>query len=243
MKKTILTAMVAVQSLVLIAQNDSQKEDDVRAIEQVEVQALLQKDTVTLKKIWAPGFMVNSPFNMVFIGGQVGLVSAGIISYTSFIRNIEHVMVLKDAVITMGSEIVIPSGLDPMAGQTIQRRYSNIWIKEKSNWILVARHANNICPAVVTSRSSPIIQSEVHANDMTVKVLNNPASHQFELRIQSTASKASLRVIDSNGRLIETMEIPNGIKNVLMGANYRSGLYFAEIMSGGNTRVVKLVKL
>lgn len=243
MKKIILTAIVAVQNLVLIAQNDAQKEAEVRAMEQVEVQALLQKDTVTLKLIWSPDFMVNSPFNMVFIGGQVGLVSAGIISYTSFIRNIEHVMVLKDVVITMGNETVIPSGLDPMAGQTIQRRYSNIWIKEKGNWILVARHANNICPAVVTSRSSPTIQNEVQANDMTVKVRNNPAHHQFELYIQSTASKASLRVIDSNGRLIETMEIPNGSKTVPLGANYRSGLYFAEIISGGNTRVVKLVKL
>jgi hypothetical protein len=243
MKKFILTAIVAVQNFVLIAQTDAQKEAEVRAMEQVEVLALLQKDTVTLKKIWAPDFMVNSPFNMVFIGGQVGLVSADIISYTSFIRNIEHVMVLKDVVITMGSETVIPSGLDPMAGQTIQRRYSNIWIKEKGNWILMARHANNICPAAVTSHSSPTIQNEVQANDMTVKVRNNPASHQFELDIRSTVSKASLRVIDSNGRLIETMEIPNGIKTVSLGAHYRSGLYFAEIMSGGNTRVVKLVKL
>ena len=243
MKKLILTAIVAVQNLVLIAQNDAQKEAEVRAMEQVEVQALLQKDTVTLKKIWAPDFMVNSPFNMVFIGGQVGLVSAGIISYISFIRNIEHVMVLKDVVITMGSETVIPSGLDPMAGQTIQRRYSNIWIKEKGSWIMVARHANNICPAAVSSRSSSTIQNEKQPNDMTVKVRNNPASHQFELYIQSTASKASLRVIDTNGRLIETMEIPNGNKVVPLGASYRSGLYFAEIMSGGNIRVVKLVKL
>ena len=241
MKKIILTAMAAVQSLVLIAQNDAQKETEVRAMEQVEVQALLQKDTVTLKKIWAPDFMVNSPFNMVFIGGQVGLVSAGIISYTSFIRNIEHVMVLKDVVITMGSETVIPSGVDPMAGQTIQRRYTNIWMKEKGEWIMVARHANNICAAAATSRSSPTIQNEVQANDMTVKVRNNPASHQFELYIEGISSKASLRIIDNNGRLIERRGISNG--TVSMGANYRSGLYIAEIMSGGNTRVIKLVKL
>ena len=243
MKKIILTAIVVVQSLALIAQNDAQKEAEVRAMEQQEVQALLQKDTVTLKKIWAPDFMVNSPFNMVFIGGQVGLVSAGIISYTSFIRNIEHVMVLKDVVITMGSETVIPSGLDPMAGQTIQRRYTNIWMKEKGNWIMVARHANTICPSVVTSRSSPTIQNEMQANEMTVKVRNNPAHNQFELYIENMASKISVRVTDSNGRLIERMDLSNGAKTIPIGANYRSGLYFAEITSGGNTKVVKLVKL
>ena len=50
MKKIILTAIVVVQSLALVAQNDAQKEAEVRAMEQQEVQALLQKDTVTLKK-------------------------------------------------------------------------------------------------------------------------------------------------------------------------------------------------
>ena len=243
MKKIILTAIVFVQSLALIAQKDAQKEAEVRAMEQQEVQALLQKDTTALKKIWAPDFMVNSPLNMVFIGGQVGLVSAGIISYSSFIRNIEHVMVLRDVVITMGSETVVPSGLDPMAGQTIQRRYTNIWMKEKGNWIMVARHANNICTTAFTSRSSPTIQNELQTNNLTVKVRNNPAHHEFELYIESLVSKASLRITDINGRLIERMQIPNGTKTVPIGANYRSGIYFAEITGGGYSRVVKLVKL
>lgn len=243
MKKIILTAVVVVQNLALIAQNDAQKEAEVRTMEQQEVQALLLKDTLTLKKIWAPDFMVNSPFNMVFIGGQVGLVSAGIISYSSFIRTIEHVMVLKDVVITMGSETVIPSGLDPMAGQTIQRRYSNIWMKEKGIWILVARHANNICPLVATARTSPTIQKEIQASDLTVKVRNNPAQNQFELYIESIVSTISVRITDSNGRLIERIQASGGSKVVPIGANYRSGLYLAEISSGGYSRVVKLVKL
>lgn len=243
MKKIILTAIVVVQSLALVAQNDAQKEAEVRAMEQQEVQALLQKDTVTLKKIWAPDFMVNSPFNMVFMGGQVGLVSAGIISYSSFIRNIEEVMVLKDVVITMGSETVIPSGLDPMAGQTIQRRYTNIWVKEKGDWILVARHANNICPIAIMSRTSPTIQNELQANGLAVKVRNNPAQHQFELSIESMVSKISVRITDSNGRLIERIEVSNGTKVIPIGANYRIGIYFAEISGGGYSRVVKLVKL
>jgi len=78
---------------------------------------------------------------------------------------------------------------------------------------------------------------------MTVNVGNNPASHQFELYIRNITSKGNLRVFDCNGRLIDTMEIPNGNKVVSIGANYRSGLYFAQITGGGKTRVVKLVKL
>jgi len=243
MKQIILTVFVVAQSLILVAQNDAQKEAEVRAMEQVEAQALVQKDTATLRKIWAPDFMVNAPLNAVFIGGQVEFVAAGIISYSSFIRSIENVMVLKDVVITMGSETVVPSGFDPMAGQTIQRRYSNIWIKDKGKWILKARHANNICPAPASSATSSTQPNEVSPNDMTVNVGNNPASHQFELYIRNITSKGNLRVFDCNGRLIDTMEIPNGNKVVSIGANYRSGLYFAQITGGGKTRVVKLVKL
>ena len=51
MKKIILTTVVAVQCLVLLAQNDAQKEAEVRAMEQLEAQSLLQKDTAALRKI------------------------------------------------------------------------------------------------------------------------------------------------------------------------------------------------
>ena len=187
--------------------------------------------------------MVNAPLNAVFIGGQVELVTAGIISYSSFIRSIEHVMVLKDVVITMGSETVIPSGFDPMAGQTIQRRYSNIWIKEKGNWVLKARHANNICDAFTTSRSPNFNQYEAAVNDMNIKVRNNPSSYQFELYVESKATKSSIRITDINERLIENLQIAKGIRTVSLGANYRSGIYIATITSGEYTKAVKLVKL
>jgi len=243
MKKIILAVIAAVQNFILFAQNEAQKEAEVRAMEQVEAQALLQKDTTTLRKVWAPDFMVNAPLNAVFIGGQVELVKAGIISYSSFTRSIENVMVLKDVVITMGSETVIPSGLDPMAGQTIQRRYSNIWIKEKGNWILKARHANNICASPASARSSQSDQHEVAANGMLVKVRNNPSSNQFELYVETKAAKSNIRITDINGRLIENKQITNDIKTVSIGGNYRSGIYIATIMSGEYTKAVKLVKL
>ena len=139
-------------------------------MEVVEARALLQKDIATLQKVWSPGFMVNAPLNMVFIGGQVDLVKAGILSYTSFVRTVEQVLVLKDVVITMGSETVVPSGLDPMAGQTIQRRYTNIWMKEKGDWVLIARHASDICPAQVSAPSQSRSVSESSPDDLKVKI-------------------------------------------------------------------------
>jgi hypothetical protein len=242
MKKITLISYFLVQCFVLFAQNEQQKEADVRAMEVVEAQALLQKDIPTLQKVWASNFMVNAPINMVFIGGQIDLVRAGILSYRAFTRNIEHVMVLKDVVITMGSETVVPSGLDPKAGQTIHRRYTNIWSKEKGIWILVARHANDICSASIDLSSSQKLD-ELAVNFMNVKVRNNPTRHQFEIQFESPRQNVIIGITDNNGRLIERRTIPAGTSIIKIGGNYRRGTYFAHFNDGLNSKTVTLIKL
>jgi ketosteroid isomerase-like protein len=48
--------------------------------------------------------------------------------------------------IIMGAETLQPIGDAPRAGQTVQRRFTNIWRREAGSWRLVARHANVIAP-------------------------------------------------------------------------------------------------
>ena len=244
MKKIILILVAIANSILFFGQNDQQKEAEVRAMEIVEVQALLQKDIPTLQQIWSPGFMVNSPLNIVFIGGQVDLVLAGIISYTSFIRTVEHVMVLKDVVITMGSETVIPSGPDPMAGQTVQRRFTNIWVKEKGNWIMVARHANNICVIGSSVRSHSPAIGELAADGTKIMVRGNPSHNSFHLDFPGNFSgRIKIQVIDINGRLIEKLEVAEGARTVQLGDSYGAGIYLAQLTNGMQNKTVKLVKL
>ena len=50
-----------------------------------------------------------------------------------------------DMAITMGSEALAPVGNNSKAGQTIKRRYTNIWIKQNGVWRLTARNANELC--------------------------------------------------------------------------------------------------
>src|SRR5688572_1978989 len=244
MKKITLILVAIAHSILFFGQNDQQKEADVRAMEIVEAQALLQKDIPALQKIWSPGFMVNSPLNMVFIGGQVDLVIAGIISYASFIRTVEHVMVLKDVVITMGSETVIPSGPDPMAGQTIQRRYTNIWMKAKGNWILMARHANNICSTESSARSQTPAFGEPAANDLKIRIRKNPSHNSFHLDfLENFSGRIKIQIIDINGRVIENLEVAKGTTTVQIGENYNAGIYFVHLTNGMQNKMVKLVKL
>jgi len=61
------------------------------------------------------------------------------------VREIEEIKFYGDTVIVMGSEVVTPAQGAPRAGQTIRRRFTNIWMKRKGKWWLTARHANVIC--------------------------------------------------------------------------------------------------
>ncbi|HTL08538.1 MAG TPA: nuclear transport factor 2 family protein [Chitinophagaceae bacterium] len=126
------------------AQND-QLRAVIQGLEQKSKKAILEKDSATLHTLWAPDFLVNAPTNKVVKGEQVAMVMRGQISYSSFTGEIEEMLVTGDFVITMGHETVVPLAGSPNAGQNIQRRYTHIWKKTKDSWLLIARHAHEVC--------------------------------------------------------------------------------------------------
>jgi ketosteroid isomerase-like protein len=135
MKTLLISAIILLLAVHSNAQNaDKAIEEAIRELEKKEHTAMLNKDAITLQQLWAADFMVNAPFNRVTMGSQevIDLVKKGAISYSSFTRNIEQVMVKGDMVITMGSEEVVPNGNSPDAGKTIKRRYTNIWTKQNN---------------------------------------------------------------------------------------------------------------
>ena len=153
-------------------------------------------------------------------------------------------MVLKDVVITMGSETAVPTPPDPMAGQVVERRYTNIWVKEKGAWILVARHASNICSATGSSRAVGSSNSEAKVNDLSVHVRWNPSRHLFQLHFpQLLTGNVKVQVSDSGGRVVEKLEVAEGTNTVDVGRSYPAGIYFAQCTMGAYAKTVRLVKL
>ena len=108
---------------------------------------MLRGDVAALEKLWAEDFTVNNPQNQISRGRKEVLerIRSGLLKYSSFVREIESVGVYGDTVIVMGLEVVTPTGNNPGAGQALRRRYTNVWMKRKGNWLLTARHANVIC--------------------------------------------------------------------------------------------------
>ena len=130
-----LPAQAAVQSPV---------EQQIRALEQSQVDLLLRNDLAGMQRNWSKAYVVNNPFNQV-VDASAGPIRRGQLTYSSFVRNIERVLVHDRTVVVMGSETVVPSGQSADAGKTIHRRFTDVWMNEDGHWLLIARHASVIC--------------------------------------------------------------------------------------------------
>jgi hypothetical protein len=123
-----------------------------------------------------------------------------------------------------------------------------------SNWSGVQTVLQNLGGGNVSVRSTPssntvtsarVEQTEeipVVVNPFTVRVLGNPALNFFNINIQGSEGKISLRVVDIQGRILDDREnVPQG--TLQLGHSYRSGFYYLEVRQGNKMRQIKLVKL
>ena len=149
MTKYIFPIAFTITALATNAQDNSKTDAEIRRLEKIVVSAILNADTNTLKKVWAPEFLVNNPKNDISGNRDSVLLTqkAGMINYSSFERNIERMQFQKNIVITMGYEIFISRNDIPgaKAGQAYKRRFTNIWMKKTGKWQQIARHASIIC--------------------------------------------------------------------------------------------------
>ena len=143
------TTLFAVASLFLtgsLCAQDNNAEAEIRRLEQTEVQAILQKDTVMLLKLWDASYTVNAPDNKINFAGRTTLDRPVLTRARSlFTREVEHVTVKGNFAFSMGSETVTPESGPNAANETVKRRFTNIWEKQPAGWKLVGRHANVIC--------------------------------------------------------------------------------------------------
>ncbi len=120
----------------------------IRKLEAEQVESLMNGKVVEMKKNWHPNFTVNNPFNLVQ-DGATGPIQAGTLTYSKFERNIEKVIVHDSVVVVMGNEFIIPKtgpkGSSHDTNHPIKRRFTNIWMLKGGKWLMIARHANEIC--------------------------------------------------------------------------------------------------
>jgi len=133
------------------AQGRSSDEATVRSLDEQARVAAFKRDIPALERLWSDQLVVNAPNNQVVIGKRAVLddfVRTGIINFSSFERKIEFIRIDGDFATTMGLETVQAITDSPAnglkAGQSIQRRFTNIWKRDGDTWRLFIRHANVI---------------------------------------------------------------------------------------------------
>lgn len=116
----------------------------IRALEAEMQKGVLNGDLQTLRRLWAPSFMVNAPRNVVVPNRNAVLdvFRKGIPDYTTFDPQIEKLRIQNGLAVVMGRETVEPVGDAPHAGKTVHRRYTHVWKEEGDRWRLHARHAH-----------------------------------------------------------------------------------------------------
>jgi len=146
MSHTIFIVATLVCSLTLGAQRPDPGAE-IRVLEQREALAVTQRDSATLRALWHKDYVVNAP------DGRIVLATADPLDRpvmqrprTTFTREVENVVVNGDVAFSMGRETLVPAGDASNAGQTVHRRFTNIWIRQAGEWKLSGRHANVICP-------------------------------------------------------------------------------------------------
>lgn len=124
-----------------------------RALDDQERIAALNRDVAAIEALWSEHFTVNAPNNEVGLGRQRNLdtfVRSGIINFSSFERTVEFIRIDGDFGVIVGLETVVPRTDAPsaglVAGQIVRRRFTNIWKREGDTWRLYWRHANVIQP-------------------------------------------------------------------------------------------------
>ncbi len=125
--------------------SETEIKEQIRALEEQEVQAVLTRDAAMLERLWDKGYVVHNPQGRIVLPGAT-VMDRPVFRNTrdSFVREIENIVVQGDVVFSMGGETVVQSTGATGSGQVIKRRYTNVWMRKDGAWKLVARHANEV---------------------------------------------------------------------------------------------------
>jgi hypothetical protein len=147
-KLSALSVLLLSMTVVYAQSQPNSSEVEIRRLETEQVELLIKGNLVEMKKSWAADFTVNNPFNVVQDAAS-GPIQNSVLTYSKFERNIEKVLMHDSVIIVMGNELVVPKtavkGSSHDTNQPIKRRFTNVWMQKDGRWLMIARHASNIC--------------------------------------------------------------------------------------------------
>jgi hypothetical protein len=145
----VVVVPLAQPSLAAIPAPTDQTADE-RAVLAADAQqrlAVASRDIVASGRISDPHLRVNAPNNRILTRDDLmRMVASGEIRNEVFERTPEDVVITGDVGVVMGHETVFPGAASEQARmygrKTLNRRYTNVFIRTAEGWRHLARHAN-----------------------------------------------------------------------------------------------------
>jgi hypothetical protein len=144
-------ALVALIGLVGAAPSPAPDEASLRAADAEQMRIIVDEDAKAQQEFMHPNYMLNGPANAVKRKPElVAMLARGDIASETFERKVEGVAITGDVGIVMGSEAVTPSPTSNLGrlhpGETLNRRYTNVFLWQDGKWRFLARQASIVTP-------------------------------------------------------------------------------------------------
>jgi hypothetical protein len=169
--------------------------------------------------------------------------------------------------ITIQLHMIDGQGLNPASTSpdqiavTVYRSKGGIWYS--NNWDGTNSVLTNLCKAgdnlsvtgsgVSSTTSTATVQQLAAAPEQielaqaakfNLTAFPNPSASYFNVKLESSnaTERITLRVIDLQGRVVRLMQNLTAGQTVQLGSEYRPGVYFVEMIQGGNRKQLQLIK-
>jgi hypothetical protein len=94
-----------------------------------------------------------------------------------------------------------------------------------------------------TKKGNAEIEASRNKVPFDVRVSGNPTNTQFKLEVESGKEESiAILVTDVQGKIIQKLQAHHPFQPIYLGANYKTGVYFAQVIQGNERRTVKLIK-
>ena len=145
----VINVSAPVEAAVPAAVARSPDETAVLAADARQRDAVASVNLKAIAEIAHPNLRVNAPNNRILTHDDlIRMVGSGEIRNEVFERTPEMVTVTGDVGVVMGRELVFPGAASEQARmygrKTLNRRYTNVYLREAGVWRHIARHANVI---------------------------------------------------------------------------------------------------
>lgn len=126
-------------------------EANLRAADAEQMRIIVEEDAQAQQNFMHPNYIINGPMNVVKRKPEIiAMLARGQMASDSFTRKIEGIQITGDVGIVMGSEVVTPAPTSELGrkypGQTLHRRFTNVFLWQGGRWWFLARQASVIPP-------------------------------------------------------------------------------------------------